>query len=392
MRFSFRPLAASLISFSVLGAVPVWAACAPDSLGTKRTIVLDPAKHSYFEGDERSLGLRKKEVILTFDDGPFPGVTNRILDTLSDQCAKATFFTVGNMARAYPKLLKRIASRGHTLAHHTHNHNRLPEYKPETAGSLIDRGIATVQKIAYGDASSVPRTPFFRYPYLDSNAATDRLIKRKGLIAFGTNIDSLDWKKESSDTVHDRIMRRVRKQGRGIILMHDIQPRTAKMLPRLLRSLKAEGFNIVHMVAPTREPVDDDIVVASLPDLQPAGKPKLPGSEAGDRTGDPRLEAVARFSPPVVVTIRKPEVTGSENLSSSGAARSGVTVSKRPSRKSVSSSIVDLGESSASISKEPAKVKTTGSVSTKQSRKQKVAEISRKARGWKLRRSHWIIQ
>ena len=240
--------------------------CAPDALGTARTIVLDPKKHRSLNGKEDSLGLRHKEVILTFDDGPVKGRTSRILETLKEECVKATFFYVGTMARAYPRLVRKVVNQGHTLGHHTHSHNRLPNYSNEQISSLIDRGVSNLQKVAYNDSSATPRTPFFRYPYLARNKRTDKLVAQKGMITFGANIDSLDWKKSSPKQLHDRIMKKLRKQGRGIVLMHDIQSRTVKMLPGLLRTLKAEGYKVVHVVGkPHKRPVSKPLVVASLP-------------------------------------------------------------------------------------------------------------------------------
>ena len=241
------------------------AACSADALGTSRTIVLDPAKVSSVSGKEPSLGLRNKEVVLTFDDGPVAGNTSRVLTALSNECVKATFFTVGKMARYYPKLVRRIVREGHTLAHHTHDHNRLPNYSKGAASSLIDLGIKQNQKIAYGDNSTVARVPFFRYPYLARSAQTDKILAEKGLIAFDANIDALDWKSDSPQVVHDRVMRKVRQQGRGIVLMHDIQTRTAKMLPDLLQSLKSEGYKVVHVVAKPGKPIKSKpLLVASV--------------------------------------------------------------------------------------------------------------------------------
>ena len=89
---------------------------------------IDPKKHRTINGKEASLGLKHKEVILTFDDGPIKGNTTRILKSLKEECVKATFFYVGTMARAYPTLVRKVVREGHTLAHHTHSHNRLPNY------------------------------------------------------------------------------------------------------------------------------------------------------------------------------------------------------------------------------------------------------------------------
>ena len=241
------------------------ARCAPDALGTSRVLEIDPKKHTTINGKEASLGLKHKEVILTFDDGPIKGNTSRILKSLKEECVKATFFYVGTMARAYPTLVRKVVREGHTLAHHTHSHNRLPNYSSQQIENLIDRGVSRLQKIAYNDASTEPRIPFFRYPYLARSKRTDRLLKKKGLIAFGANIDALDWKKNTPKQIHNRIMGKLRKQGRGIILMHDIHSRTARMLPDLLDTLKAEGYKVVHIVAKKDRKIKPaPVVIASL--------------------------------------------------------------------------------------------------------------------------------
>lgn len=239
--------------------------CGPDKLGTSRTMKVSASKFRTIVGHEKSFGLRHKEVVLTFDDGPIAGVTSRILKTLSDECVKATFFYVGRMAKSQPRLVRKVVSQGHTLGHHTHAHNRLVAYSSSQVERHVTRGISTIEKIAYGQTGATPRVPFFRYPYLARNKRTDDILRRKGLIAFDANIDSLDWKKVSGDAVHNRIMRRLRQEGKGIVLMHDIQKRTASMLPRLLRSMKREGYKIVHVVPSTSPaPKPDPIVVASL--------------------------------------------------------------------------------------------------------------------------------
>lgn len=244
-----KMLAGLICFFAVLmSASMVHAACKSGALGTHRTLPVDASKFRTFNGTEKALGLRDKEVILTFDDGPIGRNTANILKALEKECVKATFFFVGKMARAYPHQVRQVVRQGHTLAHHTHGHEVLPKYSTKKASRIVDRGVKGLQKIAYGDSSHKPRTPFFRYPYLASSKRTDRLLAHKGLVAFGANIDSLDWKIKNSKRIHDNIMRQLKRKRRGIILMHDIHARTAKMLPGLLRSLKVGGYKVVHIV------------------------------------------------------------------------------------------------------------------------------------------------
>ncbi|MEL6744858.1 MAG: polysaccharide deacetylase family protein [Pseudomonadota bacterium] len=304
------------------------AACGPDRLGTARTITLDPAKTRYVSGKERALGLRNKEVILTFDDGPIAGNTSRVLKALRDECVKATFFYVGRMARAYPSLVRRVVREGHTLAHHTAAHNRLPEYSTAKVSKLVGRGIRTVERIAYGKASAKPRTPFFRYPYLARNKRTDKVLRKYGLIDFNANIDSLDWKRDSPSVVHDRIMRRLKREGRGIILMHDIQTRTAKMLPRLLRSLKAGGYKVVHVV-PANRPTNRPSVGSPSEEkpLLVASTDKEQSSPIASNTGSTRKNV-----PEPITTIDMASIDAMANAAL--AAQQAEPAAARPSKRS----------------------------------------------------------
>ena len=259
---SLRSLAACALALStVLATGPALADC----LGTSRTIRVDAANGNFYNGLERSLGLRDKEVILTFDDGPVPGKTTRILDALRAECTRATFFMAGRMATAYPTIAQRVRREGHTVATHTWDHANLAKSSTASAAANIDRGTAAIRA-----ATGARDLSFFRYPYLAKSARTDQILKRKGLIAFGANIDSKDYFKVSPAAVRQRTMSRLRKQGRGIILMHDIHGRTASMLPGLLDQLKAEGYKIVHMVPGRAAPVGEAVFASAERRERPA--------------------------------------------------------------------------------------------------------------------------
>ena len=243
----FSRLAAAVLGCLTYHATVPQTAEAGARLGTHRTITISPKRHSQLMGYEGSLGLRDKEVILTFDDGPL-GSTQLVLNALRRHGSKATFFMVGRMAANNPGAVRRVRSAGHTVAHHSWNHERLPGLSAAEQERSIDRGIAAVQKASHGSARGRTRVPFFRAPYLAQNGTTKTILRRKGLVSIGANIDSLDWKKQSSSALHDRIMQKLRAKRKGILLLHDIQPRTAKMLPRLLNSMAREGYKVVHMV------------------------------------------------------------------------------------------------------------------------------------------------
>lgn len=239
-------------------------ATAAQCMGVARTIELDPSRGHSYDGLERSLGLRDGEVVLTFDDGPRPGKTDRILDALRAECTRATFFMAGRSADAYPQLAQRVRREGHTLANHTHAHEKLTEIGSGAMVATIDEGAAAIRR-----ATGVRALPFFRYPYLARSARTDAVLRSKGLIAFGANIDSKDYYKVSPAAVRAKVMGQLRAQRKGIVLMHDIHARTAAMLPALLDQMKAEGFRIVHIV-PGRggTPVADTVLAKAEPRAQ----------------------------------------------------------------------------------------------------------------------------
>src|SRR5260221_4254321 len=129
----------------------------PNAIGTSRTIVVDPQDHrrigtmSYSE----TLPLVDKEVVLTFDDGPLPPYTNKVLDILAAESVKATYFIVGTMARSNPELVRRIAERGHTIGTHSMNHPlRFRRLGLDQAKAQVDGGIAATTA-ALGDATKL---------------------------------------------------------------------------------------------------------------------------------------------------------------------------------------------------------------------------------------------
>src|SRR5262249_8722169 len=127
----------------------------PDALGTSRVLTLDPREYPRVGAMDHAvaLPLSDKEVVLTFDDGPVPRYSDQILDILAAQCVKATFFLVGEMARAHPSTVRRIFAEGHTIGTHSEDHpsrfGKLPRLLVEWE---IDKGILDVGA-ALGDAT-----------------------------------------------------------------------------------------------------------------------------------------------------------------------------------------------------------------------------------------------
>jgi len=219
--------------------------------GTERVLTVDRSilrvgrKHF-----PTTLPLADKEVVLTFDDGPWPTTTPRVLDALKRECVRATFFLLGRNAAANAALARRELAEGHTVAHHTFSHPLLGRMRPEAAEAEIDRGIAAVETALYGTVHRPPRTPFFRFPgFASSPAELDRLAAR-GITVFGADLWASDWLPMRPQQELHLVLARLEATRGGIVLFHDTKSHTAAMLPAFLRALKARGYKVVHVVPP----------------------------------------------------------------------------------------------------------------------------------------------
>jgi peptidoglycan/xylan/chitin deacetylase (PgdA/CDA1 family) len=192
--------------------------------------------------------LNPKEVVLTFDDGPLPNRTTAILAALNAECTKAIFFSVGKVGAGYPDILRDVYKSGHTVGAHTMDHKDLSKMPLDKAKDDIEMSFS-VAKRAIGEAPA----PFFRFPFLRHSPETLKYLADRNVAVFSTDIDSFDFKRTKPDALVKRIMSSLDKRGKGIILMHDIQPHTAAAMPKLLQELKAGGYKVVHMVA--KEPI-----------------------------------------------------------------------------------------------------------------------------------------
>jgi peptidoglycan/xylan/chitin deacetylase (PgdA/CDA1 family)/membrane-associated phospholipid phosphatase len=223
------------------------------ALGVSRVIAVDPKEHTRIGTMQyqETLPLADHEVVLTFDDGPSPKYTNRILNTLAAECVKATFFMVGEMAKAHPDDVRRVFAAGHTIGTHSYSHpftfRRMSE---QQAGKEIDAGIEAVQN-ALGDPKEL--APFFRVPGFLTAKPTEAALAARGLMTWSADFPADDWKKISSAEVVKRAMSRLEAKGRGILLLHDIHERTAEALPVILNELKTHGYHIVDVVAATSQ-------------------------------------------------------------------------------------------------------------------------------------------
>ena len=222
----------------------------PQALGTERVIEVD-AKTTPRVGRKHfptTLPLASKELVLTFDDGPWPGTTPKILDALKRECVHATFFLLGQNAEESPGLARRELAEGHSVGHHTYSHPLLDHMSLARAEAQINRGIEADEFALYGQRRSDPATPFFRFPgFASTRALLDRMSERH-IMVFGADVWASDWNRMSPDQQLRLILSRIEQVGRGIVLFHDTKAQTAQMLPAFLRELKRRGYRIVHVV------------------------------------------------------------------------------------------------------------------------------------------------
>jgi peptidoglycan/xylan/chitin deacetylase (PgdA/CDA1 family) len=252
-------LAALLASSAGIGAAQAADCPRPGVLGTSRILAVDPKIYprSGSKSFPQSLPLHDHEVVLTFDDGPSPLTTPKVLAALANECVRATFFLIGEHSADHPDLVRRIAENGNTVGHHTWDHPSLPKIPMAEATDEINRGIAAEEKALHGVATTTPTTPFFRFPNFESSPALLDLLQSRDIAVFGADFWVSDWIRMTPEQEFKLLTGRLKRARKGVILMHDTKPWTAAMLPAFLRYLRENGYHVVHLV----------------PDVAPAGEP-----------------------------------------------------------------------------------------------------------------------
>ena len=230
-----------------------------DALGTSRVLAVDAATYPRvgLKSFPQTLPLDDHEVVLTFDDGPWPGTTPKVLAALAHECVRATFFLIGKPASEHPGLVRRLAAEGHTVAHHTWTHHNLKYMKPEAAIGEIDKGIAAVETALHGKATTTPGTPFFRFPFFDTTPATLDALQKRGIAVFGADLWASDWTPMTPAQQLKLLTERLQAARKGIILLHDPKAQTAAMLPAFLRYLRDNRYRVVHLVPAGAKTVSD---------------------------------------------------------------------------------------------------------------------------------------
>ncbi len=233
----------------------------PNAIGVSRVMKVDTTGGFYVGTTYHTrMPLEPKEVVLTFDDGPMAGRTERVLEALDKECTKASFFIVGQMAKAYPETLRKTAAAGHTIAYHTMTHPlNMVKWPLAKAQENIQSGWQVVDQILYGKAGDKPANLFFRYPGLFNSRAINEWFNGLNMGVWGINAAGNDWLKgyitlADGPNVMKRAISELEASQGGILLLHDIKDSSSSIVGPMLRELKQRGFKIVHVVPMTPPP------------------------------------------------------------------------------------------------------------------------------------------
>ena len=218
------------------------AECGADKLGTARTIKLPRDGALYGAQQHDPLPLKKGEVVLTFDDGPDAAGTPAVLAALASQCAKATFFMLGDKLARSPELARRVAAGGHSTGLHSNTHPHLSQLNTDQQLEDLRKNQAAYHA-AFGVAA-----PAYRFPFLEETPTMLAALKAANITVMSIDLGINDWlPDDTTEILTIRLADSREKRGGGIILMHDANLPTVKALPALLRLIKDKGYKVVHL-------------------------------------------------------------------------------------------------------------------------------------------------
>lgn len=183
---------------------------------------------------EEGLPEQNRYVALTFDDGPQPETTARLLDGLRQRGASATFFLVGERAAAYPELVRRMKAEGHQVGSHTWSHVRLQGASAQTLLDETGRAQRVLTQIL-GEGSYWLRPP---YGLLDEQ---ERALVEVPLIKW--SVDPRDWESRDTAKVVEAVMGAVKENS--IVLLHDIYPTSVEAALQIVDALTPQGYRFV---------------------------------------------------------------------------------------------------------------------------------------------------
>jgi len=212
------------------------------------SLVLVMFTTAYVHSEEPALAIIPDRLVtLTFDDGPDPRFTPRILDLLRAADVPATFFMVGRNMLAHPEIVQQIARDGHAMANHTTTHPHLETLSEADVRAELN-GYDHALQTLFGPLA--PHTPWFRPPRGRQSAAIDAVVaeQHKQLVLWNVCVENS--KTTTPEQMRDRVVKLIRERGGGILLAHDGEldrSLTVQALPLLLDALQREGYRFVTL-------------------------------------------------------------------------------------------------------------------------------------------------
>lgn len=176
----------------------------------------------------------KPKIAITFDDGPHPRFTPRLLDGLKERGVKASFFVIGNLAEVNPEIIKRQKEEGHLIGNHTYNHVDIGKMSDEKAREEIEKTGEVIKKITADEVNFI-RPPFGIWQ--------KKLEQEMALIPVLWSVDPLDWTTENTDEIVNKVVTKVKEND--IILLHDCYQSSVDAALRIIDILTKEGYEFV---------------------------------------------------------------------------------------------------------------------------------------------------
>jgi peptidoglycan-N-acetylglucosamine deacetylase len=177
-------------------------------------------------------------VALTFDDGPHPVNTARMLELFARENVKVTFFEIGKNVAAHPDLARAIHAAGHEIGNHSKTHPRLGDM---TDLAAVRAELVETQSIIHDATGFTPVV--FRAPYISHGPALWTILDELKLPSVSAAISTADW---DSKVTREMIIERASKAGPGdIVLMHTWPDKTVEALPEIIANLRAKGLRFV---------------------------------------------------------------------------------------------------------------------------------------------------
>lgn len=216
---------------------------APHKCETRTINLAQFSGQNFGEKKYSQLPLKPFEVVLSFDDGP-TYVTPKILETLKQNCVKATFFMVGDRINENPQIAREVLAQGHSIGLHSMSH--LSMQSLNDAQQIAD---FEQNKAASEAAFGTNIAHFYRFPFLQDTQNLTNYLNQNNFNVISTDTIAYDWE-ENADikSVHKKIFAQLDMHNNsGIILLHDNRELAANALPSLLKSLKKMGYKIVKL-------------------------------------------------------------------------------------------------------------------------------------------------